>query len=78
MVSLEKKFPLKSFLNQFSVSNKDLTKIKKQLIDLFSGLKDSGLIEDRICLDHDSDMEIKNWMPVMLSKKKYIYFWEKV
>ena len=64
-VSLEKKFPLKKFLNQFSVSNKDLTKIKKQL-------------EDRICLDNDSDIDIKNCMPVTLSKNKYIYFWEKV
>ena len=77
-VSLEKKFPLKNFLNQFSVSNKDLTKIKKQLIELFSELKDSELIEDRICLDNDSDIDIKNCMPVMLSKNKYIYFWEKV
>ena len=77
-VSLEKKFPLKSFLNQFSVSNKDLTKIKQQLIDLFSELKDSELIEDRICLDNDSDIDIKDLMPVMLSKNKYISFWEKV
>ena len=77
-VSLEKKFSLKKFLNQFSVSNKNLTKIKKQLIDLFSELKDAELIENRICLDNDSDIDIKNCMPVMLSKNKYIYFWEKV
>lgn len=61
-----------------SVSNKDLTKIKKQLIDLFSELKDAELIENRICLNNDPDIDIKNWMPVMLSKNKYIYFWEKV
>ncbi len=77
-VSLEKKFPLKNFLNQFSVSNKDLTKIKKHLIELFSELKDSELIEDRICLDNNSDIDIKNCMPLMRSKNKYIYFWEKV
>lgn len=68
-VSLEKKFPLKNFLNQFSISNKDLTKIKKQLVELFS-----ELIENRICLDNDSDTAIKNCMPVILSKNKYIYF----
>lgn len=28
-LELEKRFPVKSFLNHFSVSNKDLTKIKK-------------------------------------------------
>jgi len=39
-VELEKRFPVKNFLNQFSVSNKDKTKIKKQLIDSFSRLKD--------------------------------------
>jgi len=84
-VSLEKKFPLKSFLNQFSLSNKDLTKIKKQLIELFFELKDFELIEDRICLDNDSDIldndsdiDIKNCMPVMVSKNKYIHFREKI
>lgn len=77
-VSLEKKFPLKNFLNQFSISNKERTKIKKQLIELFSKLKDSELIEDRICLDNDSDINIKNCTLLMLSKNKYIYFLEKV
>jgi hypothetical protein len=64
---------LKNFLNQFSVSNKDLTKIKKQLIELFSELKDSEFIEDRICLDNDSDIDIKNCMPLMLSPKNKPY-----
>jgi hypothetical protein len=64
---------LKNFLNQFSVSNKDLRKIKKQFIELFS-----ELIEDRTCLENDSDIDIKNCMPLMLSlKNKCIYFWEK-
>jgi hypothetical protein len=64
---------LKNFLNQFSVSNKDLRKIKKQLIELFSELKDSEFIEDRICLDNDSDIDIKNCMPLMLSPKNKPY-----
>ena len=45
-VELEKKLLVKEFLNQFCVSNKDLTKIKKQLIDSVSKLKDFGLIEN--------------------------------
>ena len=49
-VELEKRFPVKKFLNQFSVSNKDLTKIKKQLIDSFFELKDSELIENEFIL----------------------------
>jgi hypothetical protein len=49
-VELEKKLLVKRFLNQFSVPNKDLTKIKKQLIDSFFILKDSQLIENKFSL----------------------------
>jgi hypothetical protein len=49
-VELEKKLLVKRFLNQFCVSNKDLTKIKKQLIDSFFILKDSQLIENKFSL----------------------------
>lgn len=76
-VILEKKFPSKSFLNQFSVSNKERKKIKKQLIDLFSELKDSGLIENKVWLDKYSYVNIEDLIPIMLSKNEYISFWEK-
>ena len=49
-VDLEKRFLLESFLNQFSVPNKERKKIKKQLIDLFSELRDFGFIEKEIRL----------------------------
>jgi len=48
--SLKKEFYIQEFLNQFCVSNKDITKIKKQLIDSVSRLKDSGLIENEFSL----------------------------
>ena len=79
-MSIEKEVYIEDFFNHYPsvLNNQQKTKIKKQLIELFSELKDSELIEDRICLDNDSDIDIKNCMPVMLSKNKYIYFWEKV
>jgi len=82
-VELEKKFPVKKFLNQFSVSNKDTTKIKKQLIDLFSRLKDSQLIENefRLTSKNCSSKEVRqveNLSPGMLSKTESLSFWEKI
>jgi hypothetical protein len=41
---------VKRFLNQFSVPNKDLAKIKKQLIDSFFILKDFQVIENKFSL----------------------------
>ena len=41
---------MKRFLNQFSVPNKDLAKIKKQLIDSFFILKDFQVIENKFSL----------------------------
>lgn len=80
-VELEKKFPVKNFLNQFSVSNKDTTKIKKQLIDSFSRLKDSQLIENEFCLtskngSSNQTKKIEDLSPGMLSKSESLSFWE--
>jgi hypothetical protein len=49
---------VKKFLNQFSVPNKDLKKIKKQLTDSFSTLKDSELIENEFSLSYINFLEI--------------------
>jgi len=49
-VELEKTFGVKDFLNQFSIPTKDLTKVKKEIIDLFSRLKNHKLIEDEFIL----------------------------
>lgn len=40
-VSLEEKFSMKSLLDRFSLSSKNQTKVKKEIINLFSTLKDS-------------------------------------
>jgi hypothetical protein len=78
-VGLEKRFSLESFLNQFSVSNKKVKKIKKQLIDLFSVLKDSGLIENEVRLTYKkgSNLKVEDLTPIMISKSESISFWEK-
>ena len=82
-VELEKRFAVKNFLNKFSVQNKDLTKIKKELIDLFSRLTDSQLIENKFSLTFKDDSSIKlrqveDLSPRMLSKSESLFFWEKI
>ena len=79
-VELEKRFPVKNLLNQFSVSNKDLTKIKNQLVDLFSRLKDFELIENEFGLTYKngSSKKVEKLTPGMLSKIKSFSFYEKI
>ena len=85
-VELEKKLLVKEFLNQFCVSNKDLTKIKKQLIDSVSKLKDSGLIENKFSLtfknvslnETKKTKKIEDLSPGLLSKSESLSFWEKM
>lgn len=86
-VELEKKLLVKRFLNQFSVPNKDLAKIKKQLIDSFFILKDFQLIENKFSLisKNGSSNElrhrtekIESLSPGMLFKSESLSFWEKI
>ena len=82
-VELEKKLLVKEFLNQFCVSNKDLTKIKKQLIDSVSRLKDSGLIENEFSLTFknvslNETKKIEDLSPRLLSNSESLSFWEKM
>ena len=82
-VELKKIFPVKKCLNQFSVSNKDLKKIKKQLIDSFFELKDSGLIENEFSLTFkngslNETKKIGDLSPGLLSKIESLSFWEKI
>jgi len=74
---------MKKLLDQFCVSNKDLTKIKKQLIDSISRLKDSGLIENKFSLTFKNVLlnetkKIEDLSPGLLSKNESLYFWEKI
>ena len=74
---------MKEFLNQFCVSNKDLTKIKKQLIDSVSKLKDFGLIENEFSLTFknvslNETKKIEDLSPGLLSKSESLSFWEKL
>ena len=82
-VELEKKLLVKEFLNQFCVPNKDLTKIKKQLIDSVSRLKDSGLIENEFSLTFkngslNETKKIEDLSPGLLCKSESFSFWKKI
>lgn len=70
---------MENFFNQFSVPNKDLTKIKKNLINLFSRLKDSPLIENKFRLTFKNGLssklrQIENLSPKTLSKSEPLSF----
>jgi hypothetical protein len=78
---------VKRFLNQFSVPNKDLAKIKKQQINSFFILRDSQLIENKFSLisKNSSSNEVRHrtgkiesLSPEMLSKIESISFWKKI
>lgn len=43
--SLEKKFDVEDFLNQFSIPNQKRTEVKKRIIELFDELKNHKLID---------------------------------
>lgn len=80
-VELEKRFAVKNFLKQFSVPNKDLTKIKKELINSFSRLKDFQLIKNKFSLtikkgSFSKVKQIENLSPRKLSKIEYLSSWE--
>lgn len=81
-VGLEKKIMVNKILNQFSVPNKDLTKIKKQLIDLFSILKDFQLIENEFSLIYKDGSshykKIEDLSTKILSKSESLSFLEKI
>lgn len=71
-LELEKKFYLKDFLNQFSVSHKNLRKLKKERIDLLARLKDHQFIEDQFSLTS------KDGSSLMLPKSEYLSFYETI
>jgi hypothetical protein len=79
-VGLKKTFPVKNFLNQFSVPNKQLKKIKNQLLDSFSRLKDSELIENEFILNYKdcSSKKVKDLTSIMISKIESLSFLEKL
>jgi len=82
-LSLKKLFPIESFLedlvNQSSLSNRDLTQVKKTIINLVSMLKESKSIESQLTLipKNGSLIETNELTPLLLTKSRYIYFYER-
>lgn len=73
-VSLEKRFYIEDFFNQFSIPN------KKLIIDLYYELKDWKLIEPKFKLinKNGSTTKVKQLTPLLLSKSKDICFCETI
>ena len=74
--SLEKKFPVENFIQQFP--KKKRTQIKNLIIDLLDELKNSKLIESsfNIVLKKGSSKRVKNLTPLLITQSKYIFFSE--
>ena len=79
-LTLEKKFYVKDFLNQFSLSNKNQTIIKKSIIDAFSILLDTKVIEPQFKLITKSGQlkETNKLTTLLISQTYIIYFYEKI
>jgi hypothetical protein len=58
--SLEKKFSVEDFMNQFSISNKKRGEIKKLIIDLLDELKTSNSIEPHFDIVYKDDAKKKS------------------
>lgn len=80
-VSLQKEFPTQNFLNQFSISNENQTKIKILIMKAFQELENSKLVENELKLiqKNGSSIEIgiKEMYLFLLTKNRYISFFEK-
>ena len=50
--TLEKKFDVEDFLNQFSIPNQKRTEVKKLIIELFDELKNHKLIDTPFRIVH--------------------------
>ena len=76
--SLEKIFDVETFFNQFSGSNQNKTKIKKDIIKFFQELKDSELIrsEFKIIKKNNSVIETNKLTSRLITQSRIIYFYE--
>ena len=80
--SLEKKFSVEDFMNQFSISNKKRGEIKKLIIDLLDELKTSNSIEPHFDIVYKYDAEkksnkkVKKLTPSLISQSKDIFLHE--
>jgi hypothetical protein len=74
--SLEKKFPVENFINQFRKNNR--TQIKKLIINLLDELRNSKLIESNfnIVLKKGSSKRVENLTPLLITQSKDILFYE--
>ena len=66
--SLEKKFPVENFINQFGKNNR--TQIKKLIINLLDELRNSKLIESHfnIVLKKGSSKRVENLTPLLITQ----------
>ena len=76
--SLEKKFDVEDFFNQFSIPNQKRTEVKKRIIELFDELKNHKLIDTqfRIVQKNGLSTTVKQLTPLLLTKSQNIFFHE--
>jgi hypothetical protein len=57
--AVEKRMPMKAFLNQFHRSNQKIAKIKKDILFVFNNLQKKDLIDSRFKLISETGKETK-------------------
>ena len=81
-VSLEKKFSVKNFLDKFSISKKNWTKVKRLIIDRFSVFINEKLSESTFELidknGSSSSIMMIQLTPLLIKKSDEIYFYEQI
>lgn len=77
-LKVKKQFNVKSFLNQFNISQKNKANIKKLICSLFKGLVDSNIIESEFELQNKNGslISVSRLTPLNISKSDFIYFYE--
>ena len=78
--AIEKRMPIKAFLNQFHRSNQKIAKIKKNILFIFNDLQKKGLMDSRFKLISETGKETKLNKLSTFSFTEYnkICFYEKI
>lgn len=82
IVGLEKKFCVKSFLDRFSISNKNRSKVNGLIMDGFSVLVNKKLIDSNLKIIYkngsSSLVNMSEMTSLLIGKSDKIYFYEQI
>ena len=83
-MNFKKKFYTEDFLNEFSLSNSDKTKLQDLIIDFLKTLEKHRFIYDKLTIVYkkvkreEEEFKIKNLTSLKIAQSKYIFFNERL